>query len=158
MTDNTNETSPTQSSDESPNESQDGSDNAEKTILIVDDVDYTRQLLRNAILQVANNDELKCKRYKFVNASNGHDAFVKLDEHKPDLIFLDIELPDMNGIDILKNIKSKQPNAFIIMVSGESTINNVKNSLSNGAAGFIVKPFSAVKVADAMKNYEKKRL
>ena len=150
MTDDTNQTSPSNSQNENQS--------PEKTILIVDDVDYTRQLLRNAILQVSNNDELKCKRYKFINASNGHDAFAKLDEHKPDLIFLDIELPDMNGIDILKNIKSKQPTAFIIMVSGESTIDNVKNSLTNGAAGFIVKPFSAIKVADAMRNYEKKRL
>lgn len=147
MTDNTNQT----------NQSQSEESGTEKTILIVDDVDYTRQLLRNAILQIANNDELKCKRYKFVNASNGHDAFVKLEDHKPDLIFLDIELPDMNGIEILKTIKSKQPTAFIIMVSGESTIDNVKSSLLNGAAGFIVKPFSAIKVADAMKNYEKKR-
>lgn len=150
MTENTDQTN--QNQNESDNE------NTDKTILIVDDVDYTRQLLRNAILQVANNGELKCKRYKFINASNGNDAFAKLEEHKPDLIFLDIELPDINGIDILKTIKSKQPNAFIIMVSGESTIDNVKSSLTNGAAGFIVKPFSAIKVADAMKNYEKKRL
>lgn len=131
---------------------------ADKTVLIVEDVDYTRQLLRNAILQVANSDELTIKRFKFVNASTGHDAFAKLEEHQPDLIFLDIELPDMNGIDILREIKAKKPTAFVIMVSGESTIDNVKSSLTNGAAGFIVKPFSAIKVAEAMKNYEKKRL
>ena len=131
---------------------------AEKTVLVVDDVDYTRQLLRNAILQVTNNDELQTKRFKFINASTGQDAFAKIEEHNPDLIFLDIELPDMNGIEILKQIKSKHPRTFIIMVSGESTIDNVKSSLVNGAAGFIVKPFSAIKVAEAMKNYEKKHL
>jgi two-component system chemotaxis response regulator CheY len=129
----------------------------EKTVLIVDDVDYSRQLLRNAILSVANNEDLKTKRFKFVNASNGQDAFAKIEAHKPDLIFLDIELPDINGIDVLKRIKSEAPQAFVIMVSGESTIANVKGSLTNGAAGFIVKPFSAIKVSEALRNYEKKK-
>ena len=130
----------------------------EKTVLIVDDVDYSRQLLRNAILSVANNEQLKTKRFKFVNASNGTDTFAKIDQHKPDLIFLDIELPDINGIEVLKRIKSKDPKSFVIMVSGESTIENVKGSLTNGAAGFIVKPFSAIKVSDALHNFEKKKV
>ncbi|MCJ8270839.1 MAG: response regulator, partial [Psychrosphaera sp.] len=110
----------------------------EKTVLIVDDVDYSRQLLRNAILSVANNEKLKTKRFKFVNASNGTDTIAKIEQHKPDLIFLDIELPDINGIEVLKRIKSKDPKSFVIMVSGESTIENVKGSLTNGPAGFIV--------------------
>lgn len=130
----------------------------EKTILIVDDVDYTRQLLRNAILSVTNSEEIKSKRFKFVNAGHGQDAFSKIESHKPDLIFLDIELPDMNGIEILKQIKAADPASFVIMVSGQSTIDNVKTSLLNGAAGFIVKPFSTVKVRDALKIFEKKKL
>ncbi|NQZ08636.1 MAG: response regulator, partial [Algicola sp.] len=86
------------------------------------------------------------------------DTFAKIDQHKPDLIFLDIELPDINGIEVLKRIKSKDPKSFVIMVSGESTIENVKGSLTNGAAGFIVKPFSAIKVSDALHNFEKKKV
>ena len=129
----------------------------ETMVLIVDDVDYTRQLLRNAVLSVANSDQIKTKHFKFVNASNGQDTFSKIEQFKPDLIFLDIELPDMNGIDILKRIKSESANSCVIMVSGESTIDNVKNSLMSGAAGFIVKPFSATKVSDALKNFEKRK-
>lgn len=128
------------------------------SVLVVDDVDYTRQLLRNAVLSVANSDEIKTKRFKFVNAGNGHDTFAKLEEFSPELIFLDIELPDMNGIEILKKIKAKHQKACVIMVSGESTIDNVKSSLTNGAAGFIVKPFSTMKVRDALKSFEKRYL
>lgn len=134
------------------------SDSDEKTVLIVDDVEYSRQLLRNAILSVANNEALRTKRFKFVNASNGHDTIAKIEQHNPDLIFLDIELPDLNGIEVLKRIKAKNPGSFVIMVSGESTMDNVRGSLSNGAAGFIVKPFSAVKVSEALRNFEKKKL
>ncbi len=136
-------------------------DTAEKTILVVDDVEYTRQLLRNAVLAVLNAEpeHFKFNRYKFVNASNGVDAMAKIEQYQPDLIFLDIELPGgINGIEILKRIKKQDAHAFVIMVSGESTIENVQNSLKNGASGFIVKPFSAVKVAEAMKNFEKKVL
>jgi DNA-binding NtrC family response regulator len=129
----------------------------EKTVLIVDDVDYSRQLLRNAILSASHNEKIKNKRFKFVNSSNGQDTFAKIEQHNPDLIFLDIELPDMNGIEILKRIKAQDPKSFVIMVSGESTIDNVKGSLSNGAAGFIVKPFSGSKVFEALRNFEKKR-
>lgn len=136
-------------------------DALEKTILIVDDVEYTRQLLRNAVLAAirADPDGFKIQRYKFVNASNSLDAMAKIENYQPDLIFLDIELPGgVNGIEILKRIKAQDPKSFVIMVSGESTIQNVQNSLKNGAAGFIVKPFSAIKVDEAMRNFEKKKL
>ncbi|MFT4929699.1 MAG: two-component system chemotaxis response regulator CheY, partial [Phenylobacterium sp.] len=104
-------------------------DPQEKTVLIVDDVEYSRQLLRNSILAVAANEEIKTTRFKIVNASNGQNTFTKIEAHKPDLIFLDIELPDMNGIEILKKIKSENPKVVVIMVSGQSTIANVKESL-----------------------------
>jgi len=138
--------------------STDTNEQKETIVLIVDDVDYTRQLLRNAVLSVANSDQIKTKRFKFINASNGHDTFAKIEQFNPALIFLDIELPDMNGIEILKQIKAKNGKSCVIMVSGESTIDNVKNSLMSGAAGFIVKPFSAVKVSDALKNFEKRKV
>ena len=134
-------------------------DAPEKTILVVDDVEYTRQLLRNAVLAAINSEPEKFKihRYKFVNAGNSIDAMAKIEQHKPDLIFLDIELPGgVNGIEILKRIKKQDPTSFVIMVSGESTIENVQNSLKSGASGFIVKPFSAIKVSEAMRNFEKK--
>lgn len=138
----------------------DSNASAEKTILVVDDVEYTRQLLRNAVLATLNSDPDKfiIHRYKFVNSSNGQDAMAKVEQYQPDLIFLDIELPDLNGIEILKRLKAQDPKVFVIMVSGESTIENVQNSLKNGAAGFIVKPFSAIKVSEALRNFEKKKV
>ncbi len=128
----------------------------EKVVLIVDDVEYSRQLLRNSILQVCQHEQIRTKRFTIVNASSGQSTFAKIEQHKPELIFLDIELPDMSGIEILKKIKADFPKICIIMVSGQSTIANVKESLTNGAAGFIVKPFSGDKVLEALKNFEKR--
>lgn len=133
-------------------------DHSEKTVLIVDDVEYSRQLLRNCILSVCDGGSIQVKRFKIINAANAQVAFSKIEQEKPDIIFLDIELPDINGIEILKRIKSEHPGSFVIMVSGQSTIANVKESLTSGAAGFIVKPFSGDKVMEALKNYEKKVL
>jgi CheY-like chemotaxis protein len=76
----------------------DTNDPNEKTVLIVDDVDYSRQLLRNAILAVCDQNKLSTKHFKIVNAANGMGALQKISETSPDLIFLDIELPDANGI------------------------------------------------------------
>lgn len=131
-------------------------DTHEKVVLIVDDVEYSRQLLRNSILAVSQHEAIRTKRFKVVNASSGQGTFKKIEQHKPDLIFLDIELPDMNGIEILKKIKETHPKIIVIMVSGQSTISNVKESLVCGAAGFIVKPFSGDKVLEAIKNFEKR--
>jgi two-component system chemotaxis response regulator CheY len=134
----------------------DTNDPNEKTVLIVDDVDYSRQLLRNAILAVCDQNKLSTKHFKIVNAANGMGALQKISETSPDLIFLDIELPDANGIELLKTIKADYPRTVVIMVSGQSTVNNVKAALISGASGFIVKPFSADKVLEALKSFERK--
>lgn len=114
--------------------------------LIVDDVSSVRAFLRQTLehMEVTEIHEASC----------GKEAIESFKQHIPDVVFLDIELPDADGRDILKQIRSIKSNAFVVMVSAHSAVDNVKYSLSHGAAGFIVKPFSSKKIASILKKYQ----
>ncbi|WP_026317612.1 response regulator [Algicola sagamiensis] len=124
-------------------------------VLIIDDVDYTRQLLRNSILHMNAEGCFTCTQFRILQASVGSEALDTIRNREVDLIFLDIELPDMNGIDILREMKTEKPELHIVMLSGECTSDNVRDSIAAGASGFIAKPFSGEKVCAAIKNFEK---
>lgn len=116
-------------------------------ILIVDDVASSRELLANLIKQVT----VLTVRH----ARNGMEAIQACRDRQPLLVFLDIELPDRNGLDILKDLRVQDPNMFIVMVSGNGTADNVKGSREAGASAFILKPFKPQKVVDALMMYER---
>lgn len=70
--------------------------------------------------------------------------------HQPDIAFLDIDMPKLSGHDAARKIKESAPDVGIIMVSALPTLENVQKSLEAGAAAFVVKPFNATKVMDAI--------
>ena len=70
------------------------------------------------------------------------------------LAFLDIELPGLNGIELLGKLREKLPDCFFVMVSAHSEAENVKGALQAGAHGFIVKPYRARQIAEALETYE----
>lgn len=125
-------------------------------ILLVDDVDYSRQLLRNNIMALTSNKLLKYSTFNFYNAANAVTAMSLFNMQQPDLIFLDIELPDSSGLELLQRFKQERPDCFIAMISGFSTLDNVQQSIAKGAATFIVKPFSGDKILAAMRLYERR--
>lgn len=124
-------------------------------ILIVDDVATTRNLLKSAITQLVNSDLIPFKSIDFYFAGDGHQALTEFQNHKPNLVFLDIELPDQSGLNLLKQFKEQQANSHVIMVSGDATMDNVKKAIGSGAKGFIVKPFNVDKVKDAITGFAK---
>ncbi|MDP5190536.1 response regulator [Rheinheimera baltica] len=128
----------------------------EPKILLVDDVDYSRQLLRNNIIALANEKLLHHNTFIFFNANCASSAQALFDLHQPDIVFLDIDLPDGSGIDVLKKFKISHPQCFIAMVSGESTLVNVKQCIEAGAATFIAKPFTGDKIQAALRLFEKR--
>jgi YesN/AraC family two-component response regulator len=75
--------------------------------------------------------------------------------YKPDIVFLDINLPDKDGLTILQELLDLGDHAYVIMVSGDSTFENVKESITLGAKGFIAKPFSGNKFLNAIDRMEK---
>ena len=128
----------------------------EPKILLVDDVDYSRQLLRNNIMALTSSKLLKHSTFSFYNAHNASSALTIFKMQPPDLVFLDIELPDSSGLELLKKFKQERPECFVAMISGFSTLENVQQSIAAGAATFIVKPFSGDKILSAMRLFEKR--
>ena len=118
-------------------------DNLDKLkILIIDDDSQIRSHLRISLIHcgIANITNA-------VNAAEGISLYRKI---SPDFVFLDINLPDKDGLTVLKELIAINSQAHIVMLSGESTVNNVKQSIDNGAKGFVVKPFSINKIIESL--------
>ena len=84
-------------------------------------------------------------------AENGLKAIEKYNELKPDLVVMDITMPEMNGIEALKKIKSTDPSANVIMCSAMGQQAMVIEAIQSGAKDFIVKPFNPDRVIEAIK-------
>ena len=84
-------------------------------------------------------------------AENGKIAVDKYNEVKPDLVLMDITMPEMDGIQALKAIKGNDPNAAVIMCSAMGQQAMVIEAIQSGARDFIVKPFQAERVLEAVK-------
>ncbi|MGI4824559.1 MAG: response regulator [Janthinobacterium lividum] len=111
-----------------------------KRILIVDDSFYMRTMLKNMLTDAG---------YDVVGeAANGQQALEMAVATTPDLITLDVILPDNTGLDVLKGIRKQQPDAKVVMCSavGQETI--VNEAIENGALAYIVKPFSEERVLE----------
>lgn len=115
------------------------------SFLLVDDVSTVRDFLRQTLLQLGATE--------IYEASSGNKALSEFNKNMPDVVFLDIELPGANGQDILKEIRSKKPNAHVVMVSAHASADNVKTSIGHGASGFVVKPFTAQKIRSVLKRH-----
>ncbi len=114
-----------------------------KNILICDDAAFMRMMIK---------DILTKNGYNVVGeAENGKVAVDKYSELSPDLVLLDITMPEMDGIAALKAIKAKDPNACVIMCSAMGQQAMVIEAIQSGAKDFIVKPFQAERVLEAVK-------
>lgn len=114
-----------------------------KNILIVDDAAFMRMMIK---------DILGKNGYNVVGeAENGAKALEKYNELKPDLVLMDITMPEVDGIKALKNIKAADPNALVIMCSAMGQQAMVIESIQAGAKDFIVKPFQPDRVLEAVK-------
>lgn len=115
-----------------------------KRLLIVDDAAFMRMVLRNIVEK---------NGYEIVGeAKNGIEAVKKYFELRPDIVTMDITMPEMTGIEALKIIKQQDKDAKIIMVSAMGQEPIVKETLIYGAKSFIVKPFNEERVLDTLEN------
>lgn len=117
-----------------------GTKEKQKTVLIVDDAKFMRNKLRN-ILENAN--------FKVVaEAEDGRDAVGLYNKHKPDVVTMDITMPNVDGITSLRAIKKIDPKARVIMISALGQKDKVKDSIIAGAMDFVIKPFVPEKVVE----------
>jgi two-component system, chemotaxis family, chemotaxis protein CheY len=112
-------------------------------ILIVDDAAFMRMMIRDILTK---NGYDVCGE-----ANDGVQAVEKYKELKPDLITMDITMPEMDGINALKEIKKIDSNAKVIMCSAMGQQAMVIDAIQAGAKDFIVKPFQADRVIEAIK-------
>lgn len=124
-------------------------------ILLVDDVEYSRELLRAALLACIREHKIKIET-NFFHSSTGELILEQITSNSVDLVYLDIELPHISGLDILKEIRQANPDLTVVMVSGESSAENVTIAIKTGANGFIVKPFNSGRILDSIQNFLKK--
>ena len=114
-----------------------------KKILIVDDAAFMRMMIK---------DILSKNGYEVVGeAENGARAVEKYKELIPDLVIMDITMPEVDGIQAVKEIKKVNPDSKIIMCSAMGQQAMVIESIQAGARDFIVKPFQADRVVEAVK-------
>lgn len=119
----------------------------ELTVLIADDEPLVRQLVSSYLIRDCHHEILKAK--------NGHEALelYKVHRKRIDLCFLDIEMPKINGLNLLREIRKIDPCAYIVILSGAGSFENVKQAIDLGVDGFIVKPFSNQKLEEALNNF-----
>lgn len=103
-------------------------------ILLVDDAGYMRRLI--GIMAKKGGHEIVGE------AETGESAIDLYIQVKPDLVILDILMPDMNGLEALKKIREINPDARILMCTASEQSSHVQEALASGAAGYIVKPFT----------------
>lgn len=111
-------------------------------ILITDDAAFMRMTLKKMVTEAG---------YEVIaEAANGQEAVDLFDEHRPDLVTMDITMPEMNGIEALEKIKAIDPKAKVLMCSAMGQQNMVVDAIQKGAVDFIVKPFDENRIKEAL--------
>ena len=107
-------------------------------ILLVDDAAFMRMMLKNTLTQAGYTD--------LCEAEDGIKAEAVYKEEKPDLVFMDITMPNQDGLETLKKIRAFDPNATVVMCSAMGQESMVRDSIISGAKDFIVKPFKPERI------------
>ncbi len=101
-------------------------------ILLVDDHSFLRAGLRATLVRILPDVEI-------FEAGEGLEALDLFARHRPDLVLLDVHLPGMNGLDILRRLRSSDPTTHVIMVAADADPWTVRQAMDAGAVGFISK-------------------
>ncbi len=102
-------------------------------IMLVDDAAFMRMMVKDALTKAGYTD--------LIEAQDGAEAVEKSNAENPDLVFMDITMPNKDGLEALKEIKASHPNANIVMCSAMGQEAMVIEAIKSGAKDFIVKPF-----------------
>ena len=105
---------------------------ASKKILIVDDEPLNLELLER---------ELLAHEYTVESARNGEEALEKVDSFVPDLVLLDYMMPDMSGLEVLKELRRRKYDLPVVMITAYGTIERVVEAMKEGAYDLVTKPF-----------------
>ena len=108
-------------------------------ILIVDDAAFMRMMLKKILSPTGN---------ELIEAVDGLDGVAKYKEHKPDLVLLDIIMPNADGIECLRQIMSFDKYARVVMCTSIGQDAIISDAVKTGARDFVIKPFDTAKVLE----------
>jgi CheY-like chemotaxis protein len=117
--------------------------NTMKTVLVAEDEESNYELVR-IVLQ---------KRYNLLRAHNGIEAVTMYEEDKPDLILMDIRMPEMDGLDATRIIKEVNQEVPIIALSAFAFPENIREAKAAGCNDFLAKPFKVEDLIEIIKHY-----
>jgi two-component system chemotaxis response regulator CheY len=115
------------------------------TIMVVDDSAFMRNMMKNLITQVGGEI--------VAEAADGNEAIQKFSEIKPQLTFMDIMMPNKNGLEALKDIIKLDSNAKIVMCTSVGQEKVIAEAVESGASDFIVKPFKPEDIKGIIEKY-----
>lgn len=115
-----------------------------RTILICDDSLLVRKKMKDCLNELGD--------FNVIEASSGEHSIEMFRQNNPDLVFLDIVMPDKNGIDALNEMKKINGEAKVIMLSSSGTKAHLKASMDAGATDFIQKPWEESQIEHIVKN------
>lgn len=110
--------------------------------VVIDDNESTRIVLRNVLRQA--------EVQTLADASCGETGLALVERHVPDLVCLDVMMPGMDGLEVLAKIREQFPDMRVLMVTGQSDLDTVKQMIESGASGIIIKPFNPARVFDTL--------
>ena len=126
-----------------------GTQNIKMRVLIADDVQETR---RNTRLMLATIDDVEVVAI----ASNGLEALKLAQEHTPDIAFLDINMPEMDGLTAYKEISKVSPSTGCVVISAEKDTTTLRTAMSIGVPEYLIKPFTVEELEIAVANVKEK--
>ncbi|MEX2462576.1 MAG: response regulator [Paenibacillaceae bacterium] len=131
------------------NESREGYDMSYK-ILVVDDTSFMRKMAADCLKQYGH--------IVIGEAINGRDGIQKYKELQPDIVMMDLNMPEMSGIEAIKEILQINPEAIILVCSASNQQDEIEDALEAGARGYLSKPFNSDHLNDAILKYAEPRM
>lgn len=118
-------------------------------ILVADDEPLMRGLLTSYLFKECH--------HQMYRAKDGKEALMLYQKHcdEIDLILLDLDMPKMDGFEVLAHVRKINPKAYVVIISGIGTLEVVKKAIAAGVNGFIAKPYTNCKIAEVLSNYQK---
>lgn len=111
------------------------------TVLVVDDAQFLRVRLSRMLTEHG---------YDILEAENGDRAIAQYEANTPDAVLLDITMPDKDGLEVLREIRGKDPSARVVMLTALGQQSIVLEAIKAGARDFVVKPFEQERVLSAL--------
>jgi YesN/AraC family two-component response regulator len=118
-------------------------------IIIADDDTTTRHALRLLLVDQGH--------VVIGEANDGEKAIDLCTLREPDMMFVDIDMPRIDGLATAERVRDLAPTVGVVVISSTPTLDNVQKALQAGASGFVVKPFNALKVSEAINNCLKQK-